>query len=266
MMTIKILPAETHGKHFQETTLAKRAGQVLQSHNVLVLTGANGAGKSTLIDALSASAGLGGRYSSSETKYQYSRLDMRDTQDRCKGAVLVDPVDETPFQYDLILRYRGEEARVLPLSMDTTEDIQMLFSGKGSHGQVSFNRFIRIIEKTQAFLKEPKGRMLCILDEPETALGLDYLFAVSNVLAHLCQRALHNDHLHVIVATQSPFIFEAMSSVDSTRIDLGGWYQDIDPFPATISLVTTYYKNLKAQENRLQAKEAEATKKRFESK
>ena len=226
---IALLPEKQRGWLFKKAEGLAKLQYPVEANNAILLTGANGAGKTVLIDSLAASAGLGGRYSSSETTYSHTDLDMANAIKDHGGAVLT--ADGEKARFDLVLRYRGEETRKSPLALDTFEDMMGLMGPSGSHGQVALVRLSKLLKDAESYLKKPRKRLLLMLDEPETAVGPDLLLFIGNHLHRLTKRALRMKRFTVVVATQSPFLALSLERAGATRLDLGGWYKNIDPFP-----------------------------------
>lgn len=238
-MKIKLLSKAERGRLLQKAK-GLDGKSTFDVGNAVLLTGANGAGKTVLIDALAASAGLSGRYSSSKTSYAYSSLDSRSATEDHGGASLVE--GRSKIKFDLVLRYRGEETRKGPIALDTLEDIMSIMTSEGSHGQVSLHRLGTLLVEAREYLEKKKGSLLVLLDEPETAIGPDYLLRMVDRLHILCEQAMRMDRFKIVIATQNPFLVFGIESGGATRLDLGGWYEDIDPFPRLIEHAESAYR------------------------
>lgn len=218
-MLLRFEVMEKRGTRLQEIE-AFRDKQEIDVSQAVILTGRGGAGKSTLLDALAYSGGLGDRYSSSATTYQYSNLEMNDLSKTHAGAWFA---DDEKVQFDRVLRFRGDEVKARPLAMDTIEDMQLLFSNRGSHGEVNINRLGVLLQQAGEYLKNETGKLLVALDEPEAGLGMDVIFRLTDHLSLLCRKAVTTNRLWVVIATQCPFFVMVCQDAGATRVDLGGW-------------------------------------------
>lgn len=186
----------------------------------VVLTGAGGSGKTTLLDSLAFSGGLGDRYSSSATSYQYTGLEMNELRKTHAGAYFG---ENKKIKFHRVLRFRGDEVRARPISMDTMEDMQLIMGSRGSHGEVNINRLATIFQQVGEYLKGETGNLLVALDEPEAGLGMDIIFRLTDHLTTLCEKAFDGSRLWVVIATQCPFFVMVCEKAGATRVDLGGW-------------------------------------------
>jgi predicted ATPase len=219
IMLIRFDDKEKQGTRFQEIEAFQGRREIVTSQAV-VLTGAGGTGKTTLLDALAYSGGLGDRYSSSATTYRYSNLEMNDLSKTHAGAWFA---DDEKVEFDRVLRFRGDEVKARPLAMDTMEDMQLMFSNRGSHGQVNINRLGALLQQSGEYLKDEKGKLLVVLDEPEAGLGMDVIFRLTDHLSLLCRKAVRSKRLWTVIATQCPFFVMVCQDAGATRLDLGGW-------------------------------------------
>lgn len=218
-MPIRFDAMEKRGTRLQELE-AFRDKQGFDVSQAVVLTGAGGTGKTTFLDALAYSGGLGDRYSSSATTYRYSNLEMNDLSKTHAGAWFA---GEEKIQFDRVLRFRGDEVKARPLAMDTMEDMQLMFSNRGSHGQVNINRLGALLQQSGEYLKDETGKLLVALDEPEAGLGMDVIFRLTDHLSLLCRKAVRSKRLWTVIATQCPFFVMVCQDAGATRLDLGGW-------------------------------------------
>ena len=228
-MNIKF--SKTKGILFQKCEFLKDRKETLKTSNAIVLTGANGSGKTVLLNSLALAAGLGDRYSSSKTEYRYSGMDIRDAEEKFIGASLYE--DKTELKFDIVLRFRGEEAKVMPIAMDTEEDMTMIFAQHGSHGQANIAKMGEIMTKCKEEVGK-NSKILLAFDEPETGLDLETQMLISRRLNEICAAVNRPgssiDKLKVVVATQNPFILGACLLGGATRIDMGRWTGAKDPF------------------------------------
>jgi len=201
-----------------------------------VVTGANGSGKSTLLNGVAAAGGLGDRYSSSKTTYQYSGLEKNEAEKTYGGVALIGD-DGEPVEFDRVIRFRGEETRKSPIAMDTMEDMELIFGSQGSHGEVTQRKLGKALMETMDVLEaNPDERLLLLLDEPEAGLGLDFVMAAGMRISEICKQAMTSDNFRIVIVTQNPFMLVAALAAKATRIDLGGWLRDFDPYEVMVPL------------------------------
>jgi predicted ATPase len=247
---IKVSAAKKRGLNFQKIDALKNKKSI-KVGNAVVLTGANGSGKTTIIDSVALSSGLAGRYSSSHTQkdYQLSSLDFKDALRQVGGLTLYEGRKKLVF--DLVLRYRGEEARVRPMALDTMEDVMMCFRPSGSHGEVNGMRLLNMLKDVE---EQKDSRLLFLFDEPEAGLSLEICMGIGRRLQELCKKAVESKNLKVMIATQNPFILFLCEAGGATRLDLGKWIRS-DPFEDVRAMVRQHKKGDKDGEEATHAKE-----------
>lgn len=227
---MKLLLSPDRGRYFKEVKVDTifPAGEITVG-NSIVLTGSNGSGKSTILNSLALAGGLGDRYSSKKSTYSYSHIDLDEAREKYRGLSIMDGEKEITFP--LVLRYRADETRMMPLAMDLDEDLYQLFDGRGSHGETNLKRLGRIAKQVKDNLSGEKATTLLLLDEPEAGLSLDIIRIIGRQLTKLSIIAGQEEsHLKLIVATQHPSILRDCLLGFSQRIDLGGWFGGKDPF------------------------------------
>jgi len=228
---VEIQFSKKRGRLFQKCDFLKDRKRALKTSNAIVLTGANGAGKTVLLNSLAFAAGLGDRYSSSKTSYRYSSVDARNAEENFAGASLYE--EKTELKFDVVLRFRGEEAKVMPIALDTEEDMAMISAQHRSHGQANIAKLGEIMKECKEEVKK-NSKILLAYDEPETGLDLETQILVARRLYEVCEAVNRHGHLmyqlKIIVATQNPFILAACVLGGATRIDMGGWMDAEDLF------------------------------------
>ena len=201
---------------------------------VTVLVGANGAGKSVTLHAIAAGQGA---FDSSSSSDDYSSPER---------AVLLYGELVSDTEFDLCLKFRGDQGTALPNGVYSMSDLSRIGMHTMSHGEASLNIIAReILLPLKKALVEDK-HVLVLLDEPEAGVNPEGQTIVGRKLAELAS----GPKVTLIVATQSDRVRAQLLQVHGAReYDFGGWlygnpwhHEDEFDLPETFTAALTEVK------------------------
>jgi predicted ATPase len=217
----------------------------IELDSATILTGANGSGKTSFINAVAAGLDLCDQYSSRTVS---QKVQMHSSY--LSQAVELYGLLKTDSKFDEVFCFRGDQGGRMPLALDSFEDVNFIFGSKGSHGEVNINRFANMVLKPSKQFFLDKKSILLLMDEPDCGFSPEYMVDICAIIEWVIISSIVNDNCNVIITTQNPLVLYTALDAGATRIDLGGWQGEGDPFITQFELlVKLIKKRIKKIEN-----------------